>query len=358
MIHSIDSRPGGLSVVVPVYRSEAILPELVQRLEKVLSRIASAYELVLVNDSSPDQSWEVICQLAERNSWIHPINLMRNYGQHNALLCGIRATQYDVIVTLDDDLQHPPEEIPKLLAVLAQGFDVAYGTPENEEHGFLRDLASLVTKMALQNVMGAKIARRVSAFRAFRAVVVGAFSHYQGSFVSIDVLLTWGTNRFAPCRWPTNAPARDLRLHLPHCHLCVIYINAVPVAHQPRRQGTSGYTFRQLLTHAVNMMTGFTTLPLQLASMVGLVFVVFGIGVLCFVLGRYIIHGGSVPGFPFLASIISLFAGAELFALGIIGEYLARMHFRSMQKPPYVVRSDADGRREEINEVRTVSAAR
>lgn len=330
MIHSIDSRPGGLSVVVPVYRSEAILPELVQRLEKVISRIASAYELVLVNDSSPDQSWEVICQLAERNSWIHPINLMRNYGQHNALLCGIRATQYDVIVTLDDDLQHPPEEIPKLLAALAQGFDVVYGTPENEEHGFLRDLASLVTKMALQNVMGAKIARRVSAFRVFRAVVVGAFSHYQGSFVSIDVLLTWGTNRFA----------------------------AVPVAHQPRRQGTSGYTFRQLLTHAVNMMTGFTTLPLQLASVVGLAFVVFGIGVLCFVLGRYIIHGGSVPGFPFLASIISLFAGAELFALGIIGEYLARMHFRSMQKPPYVVRSDADGRREEINEVRTVSAAR
>ena len=96
---------------------------------------------------------------------------MRNYGQHNALLCGIRAAQYDVIVTMDDDLQHPPEEIPKLLAVLAQGFDVVYGTPENEEHGLLRDLASVVTKMALQNVMGAAIARQVSAFRAFRAEV-------------------------------------------------------------------------------------------------------------------------------------------------------------------------------------------
>ncbi len=310
MIHSIDSRPGGLSVVVPVYRSEAILPELVQRLEKILSRIASAYELVLVNDSSPDQSWEVICQLAERNSWIHPINLMRNYGQHNALLCGIRATQYDVIVTLDDDLQHPPEEIPKLLAVLAQGFDVVYGTPENEEHGFLRDLASSVTKMALQNVMGAKIARQVSAFRAFRAEVANAFSHYEGSFVSIDVLLTWGTNRFA----------------------------AAPVAHQPRRQGTSGYTFRKLITHAMNMMTGFTTLPLQFASLVGFAFTIFGFCVLGFVLIRYFKYGNPVPGFPFLASIVALFSGAQLFALGIIGEYLARMHFRSLQKPPYVVR--------------------
>jgi glycosyltransferase involved in cell wall biosynthesis len=310
MIHSINSRPSGLSVVVPVYRSEAILPDLVQRLESVLSNIASDYELVLVNDCSPDRSWDVVGQLAERHPWIHPINLMRNYGQHNALLCGIRASQYDVIVTLDDDLQHPPEEIPKLLALLGQGFDVVYGTPEHEEHGVLRDLASLVTKMALQNVMGATIARQVSAFRAFRAEVANAFSHYEGSFVSIDVLLTWGTNRFA----------------------------AIPVIHEPRKQGTSGYSFRKLITHAMNMMTGFTTLPLQIASLVGFVFTFFGFCVLAYVVARYFTHGDPVPGFPFLASIVALFSGAQLFALGIIGEYLARMHFRSLQKPPYVVR--------------------
>jgi glycosyltransferase involved in cell wall biosynthesis len=297
----------------------------------LLSKITSDYELVMVNDSSPDRSWDVIWQLADRHSWIHPINLMRNYGQHNALLCGIRAAQYDVIITMDDDLQHPPEEIPKLLAALAQGFDVVYGTPEHEEHGVLRDLASLVTKMALQNAMGAAIARQVSAYRAFRAEVAGAFSHYEGSFVSIDVLLTWGTNRFA----------------------------AVPVAHEPRKQGPSGYTFRKLITHAMNMMTGFSTLPLQLASVVGLVFTLFGIAILFFVLGRYIVHGDTVPGFPFLASIIALFAGAELFALGIIGEYLARMHFRSMQKPPYVVRNDSAGRRlDQRNGTSTVSTTR
>ena len=319
MIHSINARPSGLSVVVPVYRSEAILPELIERLEIALSRMASAFELVLVNDSSPDCSWDVICQQAESRAWIHPINLMRNYGQHNAILCGIRATQYDVIVTMDDDLQHPPEEIPKLLAVLAEGFDVVYGTPENEEHGMLRDLASVVTKAALQNVMGAAIARQVSAFRAFRAEVAGAFSHYEGSFVSIDVLLTWGTNRFA----------------------------ATPVLHQPRKQGASGYSFRKLITHAMNMMTGFTTLPLQIASLVGFVFTFFGFCVLAYVVTRYFIHGDPVPGFPFLASIVALFSGAQLFALGIIGEYLARMHFRSLQKPPYVVRSDVGGAREE-----------
>jgi glycosyltransferase involved in cell wall biosynthesis len=326
MIHSINSRPSGLSLVVPVYRSEAILPDLVKRLESVLDRIASNYELVLVNDCSPDRSWDVICQLADRHAWIHPINLMRNYGQHNALLCGIRAAQYDVIVTLDDDLQHPPEEIPKLLAKLGQGFDVVYGTPEREEHGVLRDLASLATKAALQNVMGAAIARQVSAFRAFRAEVASAFGHYEGSFVSIDVLLTWGTNRFA----------------------------AVPVIHEPRKQGTSGYTFRKLITHAMNMMTGFTTLPLQIASLVGFVFTFFGFCVLAYVLGRYFTHGDPVPGFPFLASIIAVFSGAQLFALGIIGEYLARMHLRSLQKPPYVVRSGGVSEKGEIRRVGTL----
>ncbi|SRR6266436_848572 len=302
--------PPGLSIVVPVYRSAEILPELVRRLQEVLPTLASSYEVVLVNDCSPDRSWEVIGELASRHPWIRAINLMRNYGQHNALLCGIRGCQYGVIVTIDDDLQHPPEEIPKLLAVLGQHYDVVYGTPAQEQHGLLRDLASLTTKLALQNVMGAEIARQVSAFRAFRTEVATAFTHYAGSFVSIDVLLTWGTNRFA----------------------------ATPVRHEPRAQGISGYTFRKLITHTMNMMTGFSTMPLQIASLVGFAFTLFGFGVLCFVLVRYFLQGTPVPGFPFLASIVALFSGAQLFALGIMGEYLARMHFRSMQKPPYVVR--------------------
>ncbi|HST11612.1 MAG TPA: glycosyltransferase family 2 protein [Terriglobales bacterium] len=308
-----DVRLPGLSVVVPVFRSETLLPELVRRLGEVLPTLADQYEVVLVNDSSPDGSWDVISQLAQKHPWIHAINLMRNYGQHNALLCGIRATQYAIVVTMDDDLQHPPEEIQKLLAVLDQGYDVVYGTPAQEQHGMLRDLASFSTKLALQSVMGAEIARHVSAFRAFRAEVANAFAHYEGAFVSIDVLLTWGTNRFA----------------------------ATPVRHEARSQGTSGYTFRKLVTHAMNMMTGFSTKPLQIASLIGFFFTLFGFGVLLYVLIRYFLQGTPVPGFPFLASIVALFSGAQLFALGIMGEYLARMHFRSMQKPPYVVRVDA-----------------
>ncbi len=301
----------GVSVVVAVYRSEKILPDLVRQLEEALPRLAAGYELILVNDCSPDGSWDVIRHLSNEYAWVTGINLMRNYGQHNALLSGIRAARYGLIVTMDDDLQHPPDEIPKLLEALTGGLDVVYGTPQQEQHGVLRDLASVSTKLALQNVMGAAVARQVSAFRAFRAEVADAFRHYDGAFVSIDVLLTWGTNRFG----------------------------AVKVRHDLRKEGTSGYTFRKLVRHTMNMMTGFSTRPLQLASFVGFGFTLFGLAILVYVVVRYFARGSPVPGFPFLASIIALFSGAQLFALGIIGEYLARVHFRAMQQPPYVVRS-------------------
>jgi undecaprenyl-phosphate 4-deoxy-4-formamido-L-arabinose transferase len=309
------ARHSQLSVVIPVYRSEAALPTLVQRLRPTLAALACEYELVLVNDGSPDRSWEVIEQLAAQHGWVRGIRLMRNYGQHNALLAGIRAARFDTIVTMDDDLQHPPEELPKLFAKMEEGFDVVYGTPEQEQHGLLRDLASLVTKIALQSAMGAETAREVSAWRVFRTHLRDAFASYHSPFVSIDVLLTWGTTKFGSVR----------------------------VRHDPRTIGKSNYTFRKLVRHALNMMTGFSVLPLQLASVIGFAFTLFGIGVLLYVVGRYLISGSSVAGFPFLASIIAIFSGAQLFALGIIGEYLARMHFRTMDKPTYAIKQTTSG---------------
>jgi len=296
-----------LSIVIPVYNSERTLPVLVSQLVQILPTLSSFYEVILVNDGSRDCSWEVICALAEEYDWLHGINLMRNYGQHNALLCGIRAARYDVILTMDDDLQNPPEEIQQLLKKLIEGYDVVYGTPHTEQHGFWRDAASQITKLALQSVMGADIARKVSAFRAFRSHLRDAFSEYRSPFLCLDVLLTWGTTRFA----------------------------AIVVRQDQRKLGKSNYNFIKLFTHALNMMTGFGTLPLRIASLVGFAFTFFGMGVLIYVVGRYFLLGYSVPGFPFLASITAIFAGAQLFSLGIIGEYLARMHFRSMEKPPY-----------------------
>jgi undecaprenyl-phosphate 4-deoxy-4-formamido-L-arabinose transferase len=201
------------------------------------------------------------------------------------------------------------------LRKLEEGADVVYGPPLEEQHGLWRDLASAISKTALRSAMGIGIARNVTAFRAFRAQVRDAFVDYRGSFISMDVLLTWGTSRF----------------------------EFVRVRHDPRLRGRSHYTFRHLVTHAFNMVTGFSAAPLQLVSLVGFSFTLVGFAFLAFVVGRYLIQGGAPPGFPFLASQIAIFSGAQLFALGILGEYLARMHFRTLDKPSYVVRGDVDG---------------
>ena len=311
-----DSRsPLEISAIVPVYRSAPILPDLHLRLTEALSTIADRYEIILVEDCGGDESWAEIEHLAAKDERVRGIRMSRNYGQHNALLCGIRAARYEVIVTLDDDLQNPPEEIGKLVARLGDDVDVVYGTPDQEQHGFLRDQGSRITKLALQSAMSAETARNVSSFRAFKTRIREAFAAYRGPFVSIDVLLTWGSTRFAHVR----------------------------VRHEPRRAGASSYTVRMLVTHALNMMTGFSTLPLQIASLIGFLFTLFGFGILVIVLVTYLINGGSsVPGFAFLASIIAIFSGAQLFALGVIGEYLARMHFRSMDRPTYLVREVTD----------------
>lgn len=304
------SRVESISVVIPVYNSAEMLPELVERLGPVLRDLAERYELVLVNDGSPDRSWPVIRTLAADHDWVRGISLMRNYGQHNALLCGIRSAKHDIIVTMDDDLQHPPEEIPKLLEALGEDMDVVYGTPENEKHDLLRTLASRFTKLALETTMRASTARMVSAFRVFRTTLRDAFAEYRSPYVSVDILLVWATVKFT----------------------------SVSVRHEPRAHGVSNYTVRKLATHAINMVTGFSTLPLQFASWIGFAFTLVGIGTLAYVIGTYLVLGHSVPGFPFLASVIAIFSGAQLFALGIIGEYLARMHFRMMERPTYAVR--------------------
>lgn len=298
-----------LSIVVPVYRSAVMLHKLHQRVAEAMAALGVSYELILAEDCGGDNSWDVIQGLARQHPNVQGLRLARNFGQHNALLAGIRLAKGNWVVTIDDDLQNPPEEIHKLLEKAKEGHDVVYGKPRKQTHGFFRDMASSVTKMVLRGAMGAEVATHVSAFRIFKTSLRDAFENYQGPTVNIDVLLTWGTRSYA----------------------------AIEVVQDEREAGESGYTLRKLIAHALNMMTGFSVLPLQVASLAGFLFAIFGVGVMAFVVIRYLIDGSPVPGFPFLASIISLFAGIQLFALGIIGEYLARMHMRSMNRPAYVV---------------------
>ena len=311
---NIESLHEGVSVVVPVYNSEGSLGLLVERLVSVLPAVAPEWEVLLINDGSVDRSWEVICTLAARLPHVRGMCMQRNYGQHNALLAGVRAARCTVTITMDDDLQHQPEEIPKLLAKLAEGWDVVYGTPTALPHGLWRNFFSRFTKGALGFAMRIDTLVDISAFRAFRTELRRAFRAYSSPEVILDVLLSWGTSRFS----------------------------SVKCEHLPRTIGRSNYTLPKLFNSAMFILTGYSTAPLRLASSVGFLFTLFGLGLLTFVVGRYLINGTSVPGFTFLASAIAIFAGAQLFALGIMGEYLARIFNRSVERPVYVIRETTE----------------
>lgn len=306
----------GVSIVVPVYRGEQTLRSLAGRIEQALGSSGQPFELVLVNDCSPDGSGPLIQALAAEQPWIRGLHLMRNYGQHNAILAGVRQARYDRIVTMDDDLQHPPESIPQLLAKLDEGFDVVYGTPAKENHGVLRDFSSVATKTILKYVLGVTVAREVASFRAFRTELREAFADYHSPAVFLDVLLTWATTSFA----------------------------SVPVQHEDRAGGKSGYTFWKLVLHAINMVTSFSTLPLRVTSLLGTATILFGVLLLAIILLFWLVGNIPVRGFATLACMIIIFSGVQLLSLGILGEYLARMYLRSMGRPPYVIKDAGTNR--------------
>lgn len=315
--NSIDEPlPRGYSVIIPVYNSQDSLPELLELLVGEMRGHGLPFEILMVDDASADDSWACIQELASTYPEVRGSTMSRNFGQHSAILAALRTARYDVSITMDDDLQHLPSEIWKMDAALIPSVDVVYGRAVEEEHGVWRNLSSRAVKGSLGAAVGTDMASKASAFRLFRTAIRGAFADTVDPYVSIDVLLSWSTTRIA----------------------------AVDVHMDKRRYGTSNYTLRRLGRHAVNMLTGFSVLPLRIVTITGFGFALFGIFVLGFVLVSYAINGGSLPGFPFLASLVAIFSGAQLFALGVLGEYLGRMHFRSMQRPPYVVRASTPER--------------
>ncbi|NBU07155.1 MAG: glycosyltransferase [Acidimicrobiia bacterium] len=237
------------------------------------------------------------------------LRLGRNFGQHAALLAGVRRAEKPVVVTLDDDLQNPPEEVPKMLAALSDDVDVVYGLPERRRQSAWRNFTSASSKLLMRYALGFLRATEISAFRVFRTRLRDSFEGDLGPGVSIDALLNWSTTRFV----------------------------SVEVKHDERKQGSSNYSFRKLLRFMLDTATGYSTVPLRFATGLGLVTVTLSVFVLGWVLWRPLTTGESVPGFPFLATTIAIFSGVQLIVLGVLGQYIGRMHFRVMAKPTYTV---------------------
>ena len=303
-----------VSVVIPCYGSCATLPSLVERLHASLPPIAEAFEVILVIDGSPDETYAVARGLGrEHHETVRTVLLRRNYGQHNALLAGVMRARYEVAVTMDDDLQHRPETVGALIEALSDPrIDLVYGVAEQEEHGFTRSMASRAVKASLA-ASGVPNAKEVSSFRAFRTELRSGFAHVADAHASLDVLLSW----------TTTSVQRVL----------------VPMDH--RSDGRSNYSFASLSRHAMNMITGYGTAPLKLVSWMGLICSILGFGLFVSVLVRYWTGGIEVAGFTTLASMLAILSGALMLSIGILGEYIGRLHFRSMQRPTFLVKEDS-----------------
>jgi glycosyltransferase involved in cell wall biosynthesis len=301
----------GVSVVVPAFRSPGTLERLCEEIETHITPLAREIELILVDDGSGDDTWNAIQRLADKLPWVRGLTLLRNYGQHNAILAGLREARLPWVLTIDDDLQNPPDQVHHLVAALGDGVDLVYATPREHAHGNARNLSSRLTKRVMAVALGSEVHPKSSAFRLFRRELVDAGGQVQDPFVSIDVLLSWATTRIA----------------------------VVEVDFAKRESGSSGYGFRRLALHAINMITGYSTRPLRWVSVLGFICATFGFVLLAYVIIRFVIGDADVAGFTFLAAAITLFSGVQLLSLGVLGEYLGRMHFRSMGRPPFVVRA-------------------
>jgi undecaprenyl-phosphate 4-deoxy-4-formamido-L-arabinose transferase len=267
------------------------------------------FEIIVVDDGNDDSTWSEILQLSKIHVSVVGLRLGRNYGQHSALLAGVRKAKYSQIVTLDDDLQNPPEDIPKLLAELKPGVDVVYGVSSEVRQNLFRRITSKFTKAVFAKVLGFESAISISSFRVFRAQLREGFAGDLGPHVSLDALLTWSTSRFS----------------------------TVEVSHHPRRVGESNYSLAKLIRFMIDTATSYSTRPLRLATSIGFITTLFGLFILAWVFGNAIFVGDSVPGFPFLAASIAVFSGVQLVVLGIIGEYLGKIHFRAMNKPTFSI---------------------
>lgn len=301
----------GVSIVVPVYRSEGTLRQLLARLEKTLQTTPGGWEIVFVDDASPDGSWGVLEDLQRKNpERVLAVRLARNFGQHNALMCGFRESQGAIVVTMDDDLQNPPEEVPKLLAALGDpDLDVAYGLYRTKKHRPWRNGGSWMINVFYRRVFDSR--NTVSSFRAIRRTTITNILTYDLNFTFVDGLLAWNTQR----------------------------IVGVDVDHHPRPGGRSGYTLPRLATLAFNLFTNFSLLPLQVVSAMGLLLAGAGFVVGLWYLVAFFRHQITVPGYASTITAILVLGGAQLVALGIIGEYLGRLHLNVNRKPQYAVRS-------------------
>ncbi len=305
--------PLSLSIVVPVYRSAPILPLLVEKVQQEISalNLLHGFELILVNDASPDNSWAVIRELALRYPFVRGVSLRRNFSQHNAILAGLNQARGQYVVAMDDDLQHPPEAIAHMLAALEEGYDVCYTRYLNRQHAAWKQWGSAFNDWVATHLLGKPRGLYLSSFKALRAEVVAEVIQYDGPYPYLDGLILDVTRA----------------------------ITSVDIEHQARHSGEGNYNLSRSVSLWLKMATSFSILPLRLASYAGFMLAGFSVLMILYVLVEKWLHPELPAGWASLIATVLLIGGIQTLCIGMLGEYLGRTYLKLNRKPQFVIAS-------------------
>lgn len=298
-----------LSIVVPVYCGKDTVPNLVEQLSEYLSQLYT-FEIVLVDDGSPDDSAIVCKELATRYPFVKAVCLARNFGEHNAVLAGLNHSIGDAVVIMDDDLQNPPSEVTKLIDELAKGYDVVYSRYEQKRHNWFRNFGSWLNDRVAVVMLKKPKDLYLCSFKAMNRFLTNEVVRFDGPFPYIDGIVLRTTRR----------------------------IGVVTVEHHARQVGRSGYTLRKLVSLWARMFTSFSILPLRVASVLGLVMSLLGLlGGIAFAVERF--RDPTLPaGWASVVVLVTVLSGIQLFSLGMLGEYLGRVFLKVGGTPQFIVR--------------------
>jgi len=300
------------SVVVPVYNSEKTLVELTDRLSATFSKIPGEYEIILIDDCSSDNSWQILESIHQKNSDVKIIHLQKNFGQHNAILCGLNYARGDNIITMDDDLQNPPEEIPKLIDKMQEGYPVVYGRYKIKQHSRIENFFSKRFQTFVHWILDIPNTVFISSFAIFTSDVVKNMIHIKSSYV------------FLPALVRNSVPANKI-------------VNA-EVAHHPRMVGKSNYNIGKYLTLSLNLIINYSVLPLLFVGVFGVIvsFISFCYGT--YILGQYMVDPTyGLMGWTSTMVALTFLGGLILFSIAIIGEYLRRILTEVSYGQQYVI---------------------
>lgn len=300
-----------LSIVVPVYRSAQILPKLVEQIhaEMVKEGLSDSFELLFVNDASPDNSWQVIRSLADTHPFIRALSLRRNFGQHNAIMAGLNHVSGEFVVLMDDDLQHPPHAIGDIIRALKEGYDVCYTRYLNRQHASWKVIGSKFNNWVATHLLGKPKDLYLSSFKAMRLEVVREVIKYDGPYAYVDGLILDVTNS----------------------------ITSIDIEHQDRLEGAGNYNLRRSVSLWLKMATSFSVLPLRLAAYAGFVLAALSLVMIVFVIVQKILHPELPAGWASLIATILFIGGIQTMSIGMIGEYLGRTYLKLNRKPQFVV---------------------